>query len=156
MLDVLQACAYDPKDRFVSAEALKNALLQYSTSENSGTIGRAVYDASEDGAEDDPTESVLTHGSSVDTGDDGKTHGVFSGVPLATDKVNEEPAKGLESNNTSEMEQRTPSAPIPEALEILNDKTAAAFLYKIKEILLLLEKVVKSMSLFIALYCYNL
>ena len=124
---VLQACAYDPKDRFVSAEALKNALLQYSTSENSGTIGRAVYDASEDGAEDGPTESVLAHGSSVDTGDDGKTHGVFSEVPPATDKVNEEPAKGLESYNTSEMEQRTPSAPIPETPENINAETAAAF-----------------------------
>ena len=62
-------------------------------------------------------------------------------------------SKNLNSRKSLRISQT--SQPLSYSLVIAH-KTAAAFLYKIKEILLFLEKVMKSMSLFIALYCYNL
>lgn len=68
---VLKACAYDPKNRFSSAEAMRTALLHYSSGEHCDTSGAIIVNDYTDGTEDGPTESIFTNGSSADAEEDG-------------------------------------------------------------------------------------
>ena len=128
---VLKACAYDPKDRFASAEAMRTALLHYGSGEYSDMSGAIMVNDSTEGTEDGPTESVFTDDSSVDAEEDGETQGVFSGIPLTNDKeANEESVKAFELNRITEMAQRIVSTPISETPKKTNAEPASSFFEK--------------------------
>ena len=111
---VLKACAYDPKDRFASAEAMRTALLHYSSGEHSDMSGAIMVNDSTEGTEDGPTESVFTDDSSVDAEEDGETLGVLGGIPPVANKAFEQPVQPSEPSVKAKLPQKPAAASFTE------------------------------------------
>ena len=111
---VLKACAYDPKDRFASAEAMRTALLHYSSGEHSDMSGAIMVNDSTEGTEDGPTESVFTDDSSVDAEEDGETLGVLGGIPPVANKAFEQPVQPSEPSVKAQLPQKPAAASFTE------------------------------------------
>ena len=111
---VLKACAYDPKDRFASAEAMRTALLHYGSGEYSDMSGAIMVNDSTEGTEDGPTESVFTDDSSVDAEEDGKTQGVLGGIPPVANKAFEQPVQPSEPSVKAQLPQKPAAASFTE------------------------------------------
>ena len=122
---VLKACAYDPKDRFASAEAMRTALLHYSSGEHSDMSGAIMVNDSTEGTEDGPTESVFTDDSSVDTEEDGETLGVLGGIPPVANKAFEQPVQPSEPSVKAQLPQKPAADTVPETPENVSPEPAA-------------------------------
>ena len=122
---VLKACAYDPKDRFASAEAMRTALLHYSSGEHSDMSGAIMVNDSTEGTEDGPTESVFTDDSSVDTEEDGETLGVLGGIPPVANKAFEQPVQPSEPSVKAQLPQKHAADTVPETPENVSPEPAA-------------------------------
>ena len=122
---VLKACAYDPKDRFASAEAMRTALLHYGSGEYSDMSGAIMVNDSTEGTEDGPTESVFTDDSSVDAEEDGKTQGVLGGIPPVANKAFEQPVQPSEPSVKAQLPQKPAADTVPETPENVSPEPAA-------------------------------
>ena len=122
---VLKACAYDPKDRFASAEAMRTALLHYSSGEHSDMSGAIMVNDSTEGTEDGPTETVFTEDSSVDTEEDGETLGVLGGIPPVANKAFEQPVQPSEPSVKAQLPQKPAADTVPETPENVSPEPAA-------------------------------
>ena len=130
---VLKACAYDPKDRFASAEAMRTALLHYGSGEYSDMSGAIMVNDSTEGTEDGPTESVFTDDSSVDTEEDGETLGVLGGIPPVANKAFEQPVQPSEPSVKAQLPQKPAAAPVTEIHKKVNNAANASFSEKKEE-----------------------
>ena len=122
---VLKACAYDPKDRFASAEAMRTALLHYGSGEHSDMSGAIMVNYSTEGTEDGPTETVFTEDSSVDTEEDGETLGVLGGIPPVANKAFEQPVQPSEPSVKAQLPQKPAADTVPETPENVSPEPAA-------------------------------
>ena len=122
---VLKACAYDPKDRFASAEAMRTALLHYGSGEYSDMSGAIMVNDSTEGTEDGPTESVFTDDSSVDAEEDGETLGVLGGIPPVANKAFEQPVQPSEPSVKAQLPQKPAADTVPETPENVSPEPAA-------------------------------
>ena len=122
---VLKACAYDPKDRFASAEATRTALLHYGSGEYSDMSGAIMVNDSTEGTEDGPTESVFTDDSSVDAEEDGETLGVLGGIPPVANKAFEQPVQPSEPSVKAQLPQKPAADTVPETPENVSPEPAA-------------------------------
>ena len=122
---VLKACAYDPKDRFASAEAMRTALLHYGSGEYSDMSGAIMVNDSTEGTEDGPTETVFTEDSSVDTEEDGETLGVLGGIPPVANKAFEQPVQPSEPSVKAQLPQKPAADTFPETPENVSPEPAA-------------------------------
>ena len=135
---VLKACAYDPKDRFASAEAMRTALLHYGSGEYSDMSGAIMVNDSTEGTEDGPTEygsteSVPTDGSTVDAEEDGETLGVLGGIPPVANKAFEQPVQPSEPSVKAQLPQKPAAAPVTEIHKKVNNAANASFSEKKEE-----------------------
>lgn len=107
---ILTACAYEAKDRFASAEAMRTALQHYASGEHVDLASVVITTEPTEGTEDGPTESAFVGDSSVDPGEESKTSGVFAGVPLTASGI----AANQINNSASASKAQQPQEPTPQ------------------------------------------